>query len=118
MPVINGTAKEKLGKTMTMRTTAGAVAGSGTTSFITQRETFEFVKVVDDVQYPGDATRKWFLLPNGFYVNYIYPPNGLRADILTQPAEEPTPPTVDVLKTHDIEVYSDGSLVIDGIPYA
>ena len=85
---MNGIAKEKLGKTMTIRTTPGAMPNSGIDTIPPYTE-FEFVGYSDDILYPDDPNYKWLVLPDQTFTNYIYPPNGLRVDILQEPGEEP-----------------------------
>jgi GH25 family lysozyme M1 (1,4-beta-N-acetylmuramidase) len=88
---MTGTAKEKLGKTVTIRKTPRVASGNSTNKSIFPYTTISFIGVVDDLDYPGNPNYKWLDLGNGEYANYIYPPNGLRFDILTQPSPDPGP---------------------------
>jgi len=100
--MIPGEAQEKLGKTMTVRTEPGATPDSGTSETIGPHANFGWYAIVDDVQHPGDANYQWFALDEAGtrFVNYIYPPNGLRADIISEPTEPPpaNPPRLFELK--------------------
>jgi hypothetical protein len=100
-------AREKLGKTVTARN-APKVTGDAVGSVQPYSEV-EYTAIVGDLQYPNDPRYQWLKLADG-YVNYFYPPAGQRFELI-----QPTPPGP--TRTHVIEVYSDGSIVIDGIPY-
>ena len=100
-------AREKLGKTVTVRN--APKVGDNAVGSVPPYTEVEYTAIVGDLQYPNDLRYQWLKLANG-YVNYFYPPAGQRFELI-QPA--PTGPT----RTHVIEVYSDGSIVIDGVPY-
>ena len=96
-------AKEKLGKTVTIR---GQPQGMGypTGNVVLPYFTVDYVAIVDDLEHPGDSSYRWLQLADNQYVNYIYPPNGLRFDLL--PDAPPPPPT----SINHIEVvYTDGT---------
>jgi len=96
-------AKEKLGKTVTMRSQPSST-GYPTGQVVLPYFTVDYTAIVDDLEHPGDASYKWLQLGDKEYVNYIYPPNGLRFDLL--PVEPPPgPPSID----HVEVVYTDGT---------
>lgn len=69
--MINGTAKEKLGNTGTIRKTPSRY-GEKTGGYVKPFSTIEFVEIVD-VQIQGTADRtgeKWLKLPDGNFINY------------------------------------------------
>lgn len=112
-------AQELLGKTVTIRnipSSTGLAVGS-----VLPRTTVEAVGVVNDRDHPLDENYKWLDLGNSRYVNYIYPPNGLRFSLLPdtqpQPSASPSAPPTEPYITHSIVVYSDGSIELDGIRY-
>ncbi len=116
-----GTAKEKLGKTVTVRSSPRVINGNSTSEVVAPRATVSFVRVVDDLDYPGDPAYKWFELGPGRFCNYIYPPNGLRFDIITQPTDpdpepgpEPTSKTITVIVKED--GYQDASVTVTQNP--
>lgn len=113
--VMNGIAQEKLGKTVTTRSQPAARTGNSVGE-IPPRSQFEFVAYADDLDHPNDPNYKWVELTDGNFANYVYPPNGLRIDILREP--ETTPPPVDPTVTHFINVYYDGKISVDnGEPF-
>lgn len=98
---MNGIAKEKLGKTSTVRTSPEVISGNDAGVRIQPYSEIEFTEIVDGPNYPGD---RWFKLTDGNYVNYIY--NGRQYyDIIQDPGTEPPPVgdgiTVDVSVTVD-----------------
>lgn len=95
-------AKEKLGKTVTIRGQPKSAAAQ-TGSVVLPYVSVDYVAIVDDLDYPGNASYRWLQLGDNQYVNYTYPPNGLRFDLV--PDEPPGPPSI-----HHIEVvYADGT---------
>lgn len=78
-------------------------------------------EIIADSTAPTDPNKKWIELVNGRFIAVRYPQSGgpiERATVElngTDPSPDPTP-GVPTLK-HTIEVYSDGSLKIDGAPY-
>ena len=106
---MNGKAKEKLGKTMTVRDVPGALPNSWAGEILPYTE-FEFVGYVPDMLHPDDPNYSWLLLPDGNYVNYKYPPSGLRVDILQEPGVEPPvePPADDPPPPSFIVKWRDG----------
>lgn len=66
--MVNGQAKEVLGKTGTVRTSPEVVSGNDTGKRVQPFSTIEFVEVVAGKSVPTD---KWFRLPDGNYLNYI-----------------------------------------------
>jgi len=106
--VINGLAKEKLGKTMSVRNVPAVESGSKVGE-IAPRTEFEFVEIAPDLNHPTDAAYQWLKLTDGNYVNYIYPPNGERVDILRMPDDGEADPEP-ARKIVDIDVnYDDGT---------
>ena len=103
---MNGIAKEKLGKTMTVRNVPGALAYSYVGEIEPYAE-FDFVGYSEDIQHLGDPAYSWLELPDGNFVNHIYPPNGLRVDILQEPGTEPPPVEKKVVKATIL--FDDGS---------
>jgi hypothetical protein len=96
-------AKEKLGKTVTIRGQPMAT-GYPTGNVVLPYFTVDYTAIVDDTEHPGDQSYKWLKLADDQFVNYVYPPNGLRFDLLTDPPPS-GPPTI-----HHIEVvYTDGT---------
>jgi len=92
--IMNGLAKEKLGKTITTRTQPASRPDNSAGTILPNAE-FEFVAYADDLDHPGDPNYKWVELTDGSFANYIYPPNGLRLDILREPSTDPIPPTAE-----------------------
>lgn len=86
-----GTAKENGGRVGKIRTTPsryGTQTGSSPAG-----ATIEFVSIANSIDSGAYAADKWFLLPDGRYLNYII--SGEKYfTILTQPTTEP-PPTPD-----------------------
>lgn len=81
-----GIAEEKLGKVMSIRTEPSII---GTTvGTISPHSRFDFIEYVRDTKYPLDDAYQWLKLSDNEYTNYIYPPNGLRVNILQEPNEE------------------------------
>lgn len=78
-------AKEKLGKTVTIRNSPHAVLGNGTGDVVQPFGIVDYVAIVPDQDYPGDINRQWLKLSDARFVNYIYPPNGTRFDLWTPP---------------------------------
>ena len=109
---MNGTAKEALGKTSTIRTSPGVVAGNSTNFTVGPGQTIEFVELV---QGTNNAADKWFKLPDGNYVQYIYA-GKTYYNILTMPSTTPPPPPItsdkvaSIFKSEEIVVtYADGT---------
>lgn len=100
-----GTAKEKLGKSVSIRNAPRASA-SLTGASILPYSTIEFLEVVDDLDHPASADYKWLKLAENKYANYIYPPNGLRFIILTQPSTDP-PPSADIVTVTQMLTFTD-----------
>jgi len=100
-------AKEKLGKTITIRRQPRVTADNATGNVVLPNTIVDYTAIVDDLDHPGSASYRWLQLADNQYANYIYPPNGLRFDLLPDapPAPPPAPPAI-----HHIEVvYSDGT---------
>ena len=96
-------AKEKLGKTVTIRMQPSSTAAP-TGEVVLPYFTVEYTAIVDDLEHPGAAEYRWLQLGDAKFVNYVYPPNGLRFDVL--PVEPPPGP----LSIDHIEVvYTDGT---------
>lgn len=74
-------AKEKLGKFVTIRPQPSAYGWEG---FFFPRKEIDYVEIVDDLYNPD---RKWLKLPDGNYVNYDYPPAGIRYILLDEVIE-------------------------------
>lgn len=109
MPTTNGTAKEKLGKTVTVRNTPTSVSGNSTNEVIGAYATCEFTSIVDDINHPNDPNYKWGVLagnPNR-YAAFVYPRDpGIdptRFTILTMPST--TPPPVEPPPTTSPDAY-------------
>jgi hypothetical protein len=81
-----GQAKEKLGKTVNIR--RQPTARSETVGYVQPYNNVLFEEITPDLDNPEN---KWLKLSEGRFVNYIFPPNGLRFDILTSPPPEPEP---------------------------
>ena len=100
-------AKEKLGKTVTIRSEARVTPNNTTGNVVLPNTIVDYVAIVDDLDHPGSASYRWLQLGDSQYVNYIYPPNGLRFDLLPDgpPPPPPAPPAI-----HHIEVvFTDGT---------
>ena len=100
-------AKEKLGKTVTIRTQPRVTADNVTGNVVLPNAIVNYVAIADDLDHPGSASYRWLQLADKQYANYIYPPNGLRFDLLPDapPAPPPAPPAI-----HHIEVvFTDGT---------
>lgn len=78
-------AREKLGKSVTIRISPVASAAGNTS--VPPYSTVEYTEIVDDIDHPDDPNYRWLHLEGGGYVNYMYPPNGLRFDLLTEPPQ-------------------------------
>jgi hypothetical protein len=107
MPTTNGTAKEKLSNTSTIRKSPSRY-GEDTGGRVAPYTTINFVEVVP-VTIQGTADKlddRWFKMPDGNYVNYIL--GGIQYyDILTQPSAEPP-----IAKPTDIEIaLTSGSVI-------
>ncbi len=111
----NMQAKERLGKTVTVRRTPAAVSGNATGEVILPYAIVNYEAIVADDKFPGNPDYKWLKLSEGRYVNFMYPPNGLRFDLIGNPP--PPPPPDGETITHRIDVHSDGTITIDGNPY-
>lgn len=89
-----GTAKEILNKTVTVRNGPSVLAGD-TGLRIAAGGITNWVKIVDDTNHPNNAEYKWFQIDalGTKYCAYIYPtaatPTGERFTILTQPSGTP-----------------------------
>lgn len=105
---MNGTAKEKLGNTSTIRLQPSRY-GTDTGKRISAFSTIEFTEIVP-VIVMGSADNvndKWFKLPDGNYVNYILAGKEYYT-VLTMPTPDvPPTPTEDVF-----EVYKNGQLIL------
>ncbi len=84
-------AKEKLGKTVTIRAQPRA-SGNATGNVVLPYLTVTYVAIVDDLDHPANASYKWLQLGTNQYVNYIYPPNGVRFDLIGDSPPPPPPP--------------------------
>lgn len=103
----NGTAKEALGKTPSVRNKAD-IGGAKVYSFL-PNQTIEFVEIVNGSVI---ATDKWLKLPDGNFVNYIV--GGVTYfTVLTQPSVPPVPSTPSVFISHEFN----DTLTIDGKVY-
>ena len=113
-------AQEKLGKTVTVRTSPQLAAGNTSTTVksILPLAIVDYDAIVDDLQHPHDPNYQWLRLAtakygSNQYVNYFYPSGTVltlqRFTLISVPPPAPT-------KTHTIEVFSDGSIQIDGKP--
>lgn len=75
--------REVLGKTVSIRPDpVVTVEPIGT---LEPLSTVTGIKIVDDADHPGDPEYRWLMLEDGTYVNYDYPPAGLRFDWLDAP---------------------------------
>ena len=102
-------AKEKLGKTVTIRAQP-RLGGNATGNVVLPYLTVTYVAIVDDLDHPGDAAYKWLQLGTNQFANYIYPPNGLRFDLIGDSPPPPPPPPPTTTSIHHIEVvYTDGT---------
>ena len=80
-------AQEALGKTVTIRMSPqGGGIDSG--QRILPYSVIDYVNIVPDMQYPTNPNYQWLDLGNSHYVNYIYPPNGLRFQLIGSPPEQ------------------------------
>ena len=75
--------QELLGKTVSIRSEPRATATK--MGAIDPFSTITAPQIVDDLDHRGDPRYKWLELGAGIYVNYIYPPNGLRFRWLDAP---------------------------------
>ena len=100
-------AKEKLGKTITIRSQPRVSTTNSTGNVVQPYATVDYVAIVDDLDFPGNASYRWLQLGDKQYANYIYPPNGLRFDLL--PDAPPPPPPVSPSIHHIEVVYTDGT---------
>lgn len=99
-------AKEKLGKTVTIRNTPSILgANVGSVLPFTQ---VTYTAIVDDLGHAGDPAYKWLNLGLNRYVNYIYPPAGLRFDLIDITPPPPPPPANDPIN-HVIVVHDSGA---------
>lgn len=106
---MNGTAKESLGNTSTVRA-APSRYGTDTGKKIPAYSKIDFVSFADVViMGSADApSDKWLKLPDGNFVNYILAGKKYY-DILTQPTTDPVPtPTGDI--SIDATLKSDGTI--------
>lgn len=103
---MNGTAKEKLGNTSTVRMEPSRY-GADTGKRIYPYSTIEFTQIVPaTVKGTADSVNdKWFKLPDGTYVNYTLAGKEYYT-VLTLPSE-PDPTLNDVF-----EVYRNGQLIL------
>jgi hypothetical protein len=98
--------REVLGKTVSIRPEPLVTADKLGT--LEPLSTVTAVEVVDDRDHPGDLEYQWLNLEDGTFVNYIYPPAGLRFDWLDAP-RGPTFP-FDLYRVRwDFQVYPTGS---------
>lgn len=88
-------ARELLGKTVTVRREPAARQGNDAGLVILPHAITEYETIVDDLDHPADAAYKWLKIMDGQYVNYIYPPNGLRFELLEAPPPPPPPTPVE-----------------------
>jgi hypothetical protein len=100
----NGIAKEKLGKTLTIRTSPQAISGNDTGRRIAAYAQFDFVSIHDDIDYPNNPAYQWLKLPDGMYVTSVYPPNGERVTIIQPPSIDPPTPPVASEKITNIDI--------------
>ena len=75
--------QELLGKTVSIRSEPRVTATK--IGAIDPFSTITALQFVDDLDHRGDPRYKWLELGAGIYVNYIYPPNGLRFRWLDAP---------------------------------
>lgn len=83
-------------------------------------QSFQISEIVPDRLDPNNSGKKWGHIYggefDGKYTALVYPNNDNPISIFTL-IEEVPPPSGEVVLTHTIEVYSDGSITIDGEPY-
>jgi len=110
MPTTNGVAKEKLGKTSTVRKSPGVVSGNSTDQSIQPKSTLEYTELVIGTNSPND---RWFKLADGSgYVQYIY--SGRQYyDILQEPGTV-TPPPVEPPPANSGDIQFEATLHDDG----
>lgn len=83
---------------------------------------FQFVidQLVPDSVDPTNPQKLWGRISGssyaGKYVALLYPSSSANSTRCTWEEVVAPPPTNEVIRTHVIEVYSDGSVVIDGKP--
>lgn len=93
-----GSAKEALGKIVTVRTSPQVVSGNGTSETVPSFGTINFAKIVPDLQHPNDPNYQWLQMDAAGtrFVNYYYPSTTLqtlkRFNILSMPTEPTTTP--------------------------
>jgi len=80
-------AKEKLGKTISVRLAPRAEAVK--ISSVPPYSQFAYTDIVPDDNEPDNPQMQWLALSQGGYVNYIYPPSGERVTLITRPGTEP-----------------------------
>ena len=85
---MNGTARENGGRIGKIRTAPSRYATQ--TGQVAAFTTIEFVSIANSIDSGAYAADKWFLLPDGRYVNYIISGQEYFT-ILTQPTTEPPP---------------------------
>ena len=100
-------AKEKLGKTVSIRSEPRVTTNNATGNVILPSTIVDYVAIVDDLDHPGSASYRWLQLGDKTYANYIYPPNGLRFDLL--PDAPPPPPSAPPSIHHIEVVFTDGT---------
>lgn len=110
-PVIPGKAREKLGKTSTIRLQPKVASGNDVGSISPYSE-IAFTEIVEGTNFPGD---KWFKLADGRgYVNYIYNLREYYA-ILSMPSPGTDPDPEPDPGEQRVEVVLDSSGVVTGI---
>lgn len=77
-------ARENKGKTVTIRPEPRA---SGWKGWLFPGHEVEYVDIVDDLDYPDNPDKKWLKLTSNNYVNYKYPPAGIRYILLDDVVE-------------------------------
>ncbi len=75
---------ELLGKSVSIRT--GPASTASKIGTIDPYSTIGALRIVDDSDYPADAHYQWLEMGSGLYVNYVYPPQGLRFRWLDPPS--------------------------------
>jgi hypothetical protein len=86
MPTNNGTAKEILGKSPSVRSSPEVASGNKIGS-LPAGVTIEFVSIVDDLSNP---VNKWFKRPDNTYVNYVIDGRNY-FQVLNMPTTDPEP---------------------------
>lgn len=91
---------------------------NSTNDMITAGTSFQISEIVPDRIDPNNELKKWGKIfggrYDGKYTALVYPNNSNPISTYTPITSEPPPPTGEIVLTHTIEVYSDGSIKVDG----